>query len=110
MRMQDVYDFFFDVNTLFKKKGLPRLDDEVRPAIMSGLLSDMLTASLARHSRSLTFRQNERGDLGVRTATPGAEGVKKLRSNRIYILKRSKFCDGLRRQIHILDVVFDPHR
>ena len=52
--MQDVYDFFFDVNTLFKNKGLPRFDDEVRPAIMSGLLSDMLTASLARHSRSLT--------------------------------------------------------
>jgi hypothetical protein len=172
--MQDVYDFFFDVNTLFKKKGLPRLDDEVRPAIMSGLLSDMLTASLARHSRSLTqnryfnghpdlivkgrypndqikagmdgveikttrkkggavdthgardqwmcafvydidrltepaenrkpmcftevylgyvttgdFRRNERGELGTRTATLSAEGIKKLRSNWIYIFKRS---------------------
>jgi hypothetical protein len=172
--MQDVYDFFFDVNTLFKKKGLPRLDDEVRPAIMSGLLSDMLTASLARHSRSLTqnryfnghpdlivkgrypndqikagidgveikttrkkggavdthgardqwmcafvyeidrstepaenrkpmcftevylgyvtvgdFRRNERGVLGTRTATLSAEGIKKLRSNWIYIFKRS---------------------
>lgn len=54
--MQDVYDFFYDVNSLFKGKGLPRLDDELRPAIMSGLLSDMLTASLAKHSRSL--RQN----------------------------------------------------
>lgn len=52
--MQDVYDFFFDVNRLFQSKGLPRLDDELRPAIMSGLLSDMLTASLAKHSRSLT--------------------------------------------------------
>ncbi|MBZ0140364.1 MAG: hypothetical protein K8H87_11405, partial [Pseudorhodoplanes sp.] len=52
--MQDVYDFFFDVNALFLKKGLPRLDDEIRPAIMSGLLSGMLTASLAKHSRSLT--------------------------------------------------------
>lgn len=52
--MQDVYDFFYDVNTLFKKKGLPRLDDELRPAIMSGMLSDMLTASLAKHSRALT--------------------------------------------------------
>jgi hypothetical protein len=172
--MQDVYDFFFDVNTLFRKKGLPRLDDEVRPAIMSGLLSDMLTASLARHSRSLTqnryfnghpdlivkgrypndrikagidgveikttkkkggavdthgardqwmcafvyeidrltepaetrkpmcftevylgyvttadFRRNERGELGTRTATLSAEGIKKLRSNWIYIFKRS---------------------
>jgi hypothetical protein len=52
--MQDVYDFFFDVNRLFQEKGLPRLDDDLRPAIMSGLLSDMLTASLAKHSRSLT--------------------------------------------------------
>src|SRR5438270_10567218 len=52
--MQDVYDFFYDVNLLFQKKGLPRLDDELRPAIMSGMLSDMLTASMAKHSRSLT--------------------------------------------------------
>ena len=170
--MQDVYDFFFDVNTLFRKKGLPRLDDEIRPAIMSGLLSDMLTASLARHSRSLTqnlyfnghpdlivrgrypnnkikagvdgveikttrkkggavdthgardqwmcafvyeidgatepaedrrpmkftevylgyvtvadFRRNERGELGTRTATLSAEGIKKLRSSWVYLSK-----------------------
>lgn len=51
--MQDVYDFFFDVNTLFDRKGLPRLDDNLRPAIMSGVLSDMMTASMASHSRSL---------------------------------------------------------
>lgn len=52
--MQDVYDFFYDVNVLFQNKGLPRLEDELRPAIMSGMLSDMLTASLAKHARSLT--------------------------------------------------------
>ena len=51
--VQDVYDFFFDVNTGLTAKGLERLDDMLRPAIMSGLLSDMLTASLARHSRTL---------------------------------------------------------
>lgn len=51
--MQDIYDFFYDVNALFLDKGLPRLDDNLRPAIMSGLLSDMLTASIAKHSRSL---------------------------------------------------------
>src|SRR5687768_18219036 len=54
LAMQDVYDFFFDVNTLLRDKHLERLDDMLRPAIMSGLLSDMLTASLAKHSRSLT--------------------------------------------------------
>ena len=54
MAMQDVYDFFFDVNSHLTAKGLQRLDDMLRPAIMSGVLSDMLTASLAKHSRALT--------------------------------------------------------
>src|SRR5437870_12479973 len=52
--MQDVYDLFFDVNSGLLEKGLERLDDFLRPAIMSGLLSDLLTASIARHSRTLT--------------------------------------------------------
>lgn len=51
--MQDVYDFFGDVNELLLQKGLPRLDDMLRPAAMSGLISDMLTASLAKQSRVL---------------------------------------------------------
>lgn len=52
--MQDVYDFFYDVNSHLVAKGLERLDDMLRPAIMSGVLSDMTTASLAKHSRTLT--------------------------------------------------------
>jgi hypothetical protein len=54
MAMQDVYDFFFDVNSNLSKKGLQRLDDMLRPAIMSGVLSDMVTASMAKHTRTLT--------------------------------------------------------
>jgi len=54
LAIQDVYDFFFDVNSQLIKKGLQRLDEMLRPAIMSGVLSDMLTASLAKHSRVLT--------------------------------------------------------
>jgi hypothetical protein len=57
MAMQDVYDFFFDVNSYLAKKGLQRLDEMLRPAIMSGVLSDMLTASLAKHSRVLIENQ-----------------------------------------------------
>ena len=49
--MQDVYDFFYDVNKLLLGKGLHRMDDMLRPAAMSGMLSDMLTASMAKHSR-----------------------------------------------------------
>jgi hypothetical protein len=65
---QDVYDFFYDVNTGLTAKGLERLDDTLRPAIMSGVLSDMLTASLAKHSRTLTVNAyfNGHPDLVVR--------------------------------------------
>lgn len=83
LAMQDVYDFFYDVNTGLSAKGLERLDDMLRPAILSGLLSDMLTASLAKHSRTLTENNyfNGHPDLVVRGAYPansvhaGAEGV-----------------------------------
>jgi len=54
LALQDVYDFFYDVNRALTDRGLARLDDMLRPAIMSGLLSDMLTVSLAKHSRTLT--------------------------------------------------------
>jgi hypothetical protein len=53
LALHDVYDFFFDVNDHLTSKGLQRLDDMLRPAIMSGVLSDMLTASLATHARTL---------------------------------------------------------
>ena len=72
MAMQDVYDFFFDVNTFLGERGLERLDDMLRPAIMSGVLSDMLTASLAKHSRVLTENHyfNGHPDLVVRGVYP----------------------------------------
>lgn len=83
MAMQDVYDFFYDVNVLLMGKGLERLDDMIRPAILSGLLSDMLTASLANHSRTLTQNTyfNGHPDLVVHGVYPknaaraGTEGV-----------------------------------
>jgi hypothetical protein len=46
--MQDVYDFFHDVNTPLVSKGLKRLDDMLRPSIMSGLLSDKFTSGMLR--------------------------------------------------------------
>ena len=61
MAMQDVYDFFYDVNANLVGKGLQRLDDMLRPAIMSGVLSDMMTASLAKHSRVLTENKYHNG-------------------------------------------------
>jgi hypothetical protein len=83
LAMQDVYDFFFDVNTGLVEKGLDRLDEVLRPAIMSGVLSDMLTASLAKHSRALVVNCyfNGHPDLVVKGKYPnnavkaGGEGV-----------------------------------
>ncbi|HZE90644.1 MAG TPA: hypothetical protein VE029_02870 [Rhizobacter sp.] len=68
LAIQDVYDFFFDVNIGLVAKGLDRLDDTLRPAIMSGVLSDMLTASLAKHSRTLVVNSyfNGHPDLVVK--------------------------------------------
>lgn len=81
--MQDIYDFFYDVNTLLSAKGLHRLDDMMRPAAMSGLISDMVTASLAKFSRSLVENRHFNGhpDLIVRgryandAVGSGADGV-----------------------------------
>lgn len=81
--MQDVYDFFFDVNRFLTSKGLSRLEDMLRRAILSGVLSDMLTASLAAHSRTLVENRHHNGhpDLVVKGVYPddavkaGSHGV-----------------------------------
>jgi hypothetical protein len=83
LAMQDIYDFFYDVNELLISKGLIRFDDMLRPANMSGMLSDMLTASLAKHSRTLTQNAYHNGhpDLVLNGVYPhnsvkaGTEGI-----------------------------------
>lgn len=83
LAMQDIYDFLFDVNTHLVEKGLQRLDDMLRPANLSGMLSDMLTASMAKHSRTLVVNAHHNGhpDLLVRGQYPddavkaGEQGV-----------------------------------
>jgi hypothetical protein len=81
--MQDVYDFFRDVNLLLLGKGLHRMDDMLRPAAMSGMVSDMLTASMAKHSRVLVENKHFNGhpDLIVQGRYPnnsvraGTDGI-----------------------------------
>jgi hypothetical protein len=83
LAMQDVYDFFHDVNTFLLGKGLRRLDDFLRPATMSGIVSDMVTESLGKHSRVLcqNLYHNGHPDLIVRGRYPndavkaGSDGV-----------------------------------
>lgn len=101
--MQDVYDFFYDVNTNLVGRNLSRLDDMMRPAAVSGLISDMLTEAMAQHSRSLTVNQHFNGhpDLVVKGRYPndavksGGDGVE-IKSTR----KRGGAVDthGARRQ------------
>lgn len=81
--MQDVYDLFYDLNGLLLDRGLQRLDELLRPAAMSGIVSDLLTASLAQHARSLTTNGyfNGHPDLVVAGVYPndavqaGSDGV-----------------------------------
>ncbi|WP_344754701.1 hypothetical protein [Leifsonella bigeumensis] len=81
--MQDVYDFFYDVNQFLRGRDLARLDDMLRKANLSGTISDMLTASVAKHSRSLVQNNFHNGhpDLVVEGIYPnnsvksGTEGV-----------------------------------
>lgn len=77
LAMQDIYDFFFDVNSHLFTKGLRRLDDMLRPAAMSGLISDMVTASMAQHARVLVENSFHNGhpDLIVNGVYP-ADSVK----------------------------------
>ena len=81
--MEDVYDFFFDVNTSLVGRGLDRLENMLRWAILSGVLSELVTESLAKHSRGLVVNRYHNGhpDLVKRglykndSVKSGAEGI-----------------------------------
>jgi len=88
--MQDVYDFFYDVNNSLLDKGLRRLEDTLRPAILSGILSDIITSSMAKHARTLVENHffNGHPDLIVNGIYPnnsvksGEEGVEIKATNK----------------------------
>ena len=116
--MQDVYDFFADVNDLLSARGLHRLDDMMRPAALSGMISDMMTGSLAKFSRSLVENKffNGHPDLVLRgkyandTVASGLEGIE-IKSTR----KRGGAVDthGARKQwmcvfVYTVDNVTEP--
>ena len=71
--MKDVYDLFYDINGFLVDRGLDRLEDMLGRAILSGVLSELTTASLARHSRGLTVNRHHNGhpDLLKKGAYPG---------------------------------------
>jgi len=81
--MEDIYDYLHDVNTLTAAKNLPRFEEMVRKAILTGVLSEMLAGSLGKHGRVLcrNLAHNGHPDLIVRgkyaddKIREGGEGV-----------------------------------
>tara|TARA_R110002020_G_scaffold143653_3_gene316034 strand:+ start:3585 stop:4235 length:651 start_codon:yes stop_codon:yes gene_type:complete len=61
LAMQDIYDFFHDMNTNLREKNLRRFEDMARAAMLSGMLSDLMTDALATHSRSLVVNGYHNG-------------------------------------------------
>ena len=61
LAMQDVYDFFYDVNTLLIDRGLHRFDEMLRPAAMSGIISDTYLFPHLRRVRGKSHRINDIG-------------------------------------------------
>ena len=113
-------DLFYDINGLFLERGLKRLEEMLRPAAMSGLISDLLTASLANHARGLTENRyfNGHPDLIVAGFYPndsvqaGSEGIE-IKSTR----KKGGAVDthGAREQwmcvfVHEVDTETEPAR
>lgn len=59
--MEDIYAMLGAVNESLTERGLLRLEESVRGAIFSGLLSDMLTEAVAKHSQGLCKNQFSNG-------------------------------------------------
>lgn len=59
--MLDVYDLLHDINQALAARGVKRFEETVRAAIFSGILSDTIVASVARHSRVLTENRFHNG-------------------------------------------------
>src|SRR5574337_619533 len=72
MAMQDVYDFFYDVDTTTEpaRDRSPMTFHEI----------------YLGHVTRADFRKNPRGELGTRTATLHREGIEKLRQGWAYRL------------------------
>lgn len=61
LSLQDVYDLLEDINAALRVRGLPRLEEIVRAAVFSGILSDALVASMSKHARVLTQNKAHNG-------------------------------------------------
>jgi len=59
--MRDLYDLLRDINTTLEERHLRRIEESVRPAIFTGMISDLMAAGLAQHSRVLVTNSYHNG-------------------------------------------------
>lgn len=55
--MDDVYVLLYSMNDALQQRGLLRIEESVRGAVFSGLLSDVISEALAKHSLGLIRNQ-----------------------------------------------------
>lgn len=63
--LDDVYDFFYNVNKFLVEKGWDRLEETLSAASLSGMLSEMVVQGISKRSATMTKnrRHNGRPDL-----------------------------------------------
>ena len=81
--METLYDFFHAINTTLIDRGLEWMENTVRPAAVSNMISDMVAAAIAKHSNGLVENRQHnghpdlipRGVYAADTVKAGTEGV-----------------------------------
>lgn len=91
--MNDLYDFFYDVNSFLTGRGYGRLEETLAGATFSGLMGELVIQSLSRHSATMTKNtwHNGRPDL-VPLGMYSNNGV--LRGNEGIEVKVSRYNSG----------------
>lgn len=91
--LDDVYDFFYNVNRLLVEKGWDRLEETLMAASFSGMLSEMVVQGISKRSSAIIKNQwhNGRPDL-VPRGTYEADGI--LHGDHGIEVKASRFSSG----------------
>jgi hypothetical protein len=91
--LDDVYDFFYDVNRYLVEKGWDRLEETLMAASFSGMLSEMVVQGISKRSSAVikNQRHNGRPDL-VPRGVYDSDAV--LRGDQGIEVKASRFSTG----------------
>lgn len=59
--LDDVYDFFYNVNKFLVEKGWDRLEETLSAAALSGMLSEMIVQGISKRSATVTKNRHHNG-------------------------------------------------